>query len=140
MKKSIVTALFALLFASTGLFAQGVKAEMFATEVAKRLMLSISPNRGNSPSAYVYNWDYSTYESRYTIKFSATWHARKCWMCDGEALFEVIGYLEVGRDGSSPLFTETSRNQAVRDAWSDRGVAAVVAAGAIVAGSANSKN
>jgi|GEM_PF-3784340 len=136
MKKTIFITLCFLFSTVSGLSVQGVKAEKFADATAMRLMRSISPNTGNTPSANVYNWDFDTNTQRYTVNIGATWYARKCLMCSGESRLEIIGYLEVNRDGTNPEFLEISRNQAVRDAWSDRGVAAVVAAGAMEVGSA----
>ncbi len=115
--KSSLAALLLYFFAAVTAQAQGVKAEKFALETARRFMLGIHPKTGNSPGAYVYNWEFDAQRQRYTIKLNLTWRARKCFLCFEEAVFEVAGFLEVGRDGSRPIFTETYRNEAVREAW-----------------------
>ncbi len=115
--KSFVIAIVLCLFANVCARAQGVKAEKFALETARRFMLGIHPYTGNSPGAYVYNWEFDAQRQRYTIKLNLTWRARKCFFCFEDAIFEVAGFLEINRDGSHPMFTETYRNEAVYEAW-----------------------
>jgi hypothetical protein len=124
----------ALLFAFTflsNLSAQSVRAEKFAQEVSRRLMIGTAPDSGNSPSVYVYNWDFDARLERYTIKLNARWQGSKCFFCTGEVSYEVVGFLEVDRNGCHPVFTIINRNEAAIEACSEENLKKIVEEGAM---------
>ncbi|MCL6265058.1 DUF1036 domain-containing protein [Flagellimonas myxillae] len=117
--KNQVKLLFVFLLLSgifSSAYGQDSRVKNYASQMARKLMKSTSPNTGYNPHYYIYDVDYSFFSQSYTIKMSAIWKGKLCLLCEGEETFEIKGRLTVKKDGSSYNFYETDRNSAVRGA------------------------